>query len=82
MHATGQAAIPQVDQAAAVTENTPAVEAEVKHASVTPEPTTVSPVGYAGLAGLVGLAAGMVLAPWLERFYLRVTKRHPHNDEE
>jgi len=45
---------------------------------VTPQPTPVSPVGYASLAGLVGLAAGMVLAPWLERFYRRLVK---HNEE-
>jgi hypothetical protein len=37
-------------------------------------------VGYAGLAGLVGLAAGMVLAPWLERFYHRVSK-HQHEEQ-
>jgi hypothetical protein len=37
--------------------------------SIVPEPTPVSPLGYAGLAVLIGLAAGMVLAPWLERWY-------------
>ena len=52
---------------------------EVELASVTPEPGPVSPLGFAGLAGLIGLAAGMVLAPWLERFYYRAVK---HNDEE
>jgi predicted CXXCH cytochrome family protein len=56
----------------------PVVE-EVELASVTPEPGPVSPLGFAGLAGLIGLAAGMVLAPWLERFYHRAVK---HNDEE
>ena len=29
---------------------------------------------------LIGLAAGMVLAPWLERFYLRAVKQD--DDEE
>ena len=54
-------------------EPTPGVQA----ASITPEPTPVSPLGYAILAALIGLAAGMVLAPWLERFYRRVvTVRH------
>jgi len=51
----------------------------VELASVTPEPGPVSPVGFAGLAALIGLAAGMVLAPWLERFYHRAVK---HDDEE
>jgi predicted CXXCH cytochrome family protein len=46
--------------------------AGVQSASITPEPTPVSPLGYAILAALIGLAAGMVLAPWLERFYRRV----------
>ena len=53
-------------------------EQEVEMASVTPEPGPVSPVGFAGLAALIGLAAGMVLAPWLERFYQRAVK---HSDE-
>jgi len=54
-------------------------EQTVEMASVTPEPGPVSPVGFAGLAALIGLAAGMVLAPWLERFYQRTVK---HDDEE
>jgi len=36
---------------------------------VSSEPTPVSPLGFAGIAGLLGLAGGMVLAPWLERAY-------------
>jgi len=52
---------------------------EVELAAVTPEPGPVSPVGFAGLAALIGLAAGMVLAPWLERFYHRAVKQ---SDEE
>jgi predicted CXXCH cytochrome family protein len=55
------------------------VTEEVELTSVTPNPGPVSPLGFAGLAGLIGLAAGMVLAPWLERFYHRAVK---HNDEE
>ena len=54
-------------------------EQEVELASVTPEPGPVSPIGFAGLAALIGLAGGMVLAPWLERFYHRTVK---HKDEE
>jgi anti-sigma factor RsiW len=35
----------------------------------TTEPAPVSPVGFAAMAGLLGLAGGMVLAPWFERAY-------------
>ena len=59
---------------------TPAVEM----ASLTPQPTPVSPLGYAGLASLIGLAAGMVLAPWLERSYhhaVRKSKEVKHDDQ-
>ncbi len=38
---------------------------------VSSEPPPVSPIGFAGVAGLLGLAGGMVLAPWLERAYSR-----------
>ncbi|MCP4138832.1 MAG: hypothetical protein GY755_00820 [Chloroflexi bacterium] len=44
-------------------------EQNIELASVMPEPDSVSPVGFAGLAALIGLAVGMVLAPWLEKFY-------------
>ena len=52
---------------------------EIKLASVTPEPDPVSPIGFSALAGLIGLAGGMVLAPWLERWYQRTVK---HDREE
>ncbi len=51
----------------------------VQLASVTPEPAPVSPIGFSVMAGLIGLAGGMVVAPWLERWYRRVTK---HDQEE
>jgi predicted CXXCH cytochrome family protein len=38
---------------------------------VTTEPQPVSPFGFAIVAGLIGLAFGMVLAPWLEKMYKR-----------
>ena len=41
---------------------------------VTNQPTPVSPIGFASMAGLIGLAGGMVLAPWLEKFYRRLVK--------
>jgi predicted CXXCH cytochrome family protein len=55
---------------------------DVELASVTPEPTPVSPVGFAGLAALIGLAAGMVLAPWLERFYHRAIQQEEETKDE
>lgn len=48
--------------------------------SVTQEPEPVSPVGFSALAGLLGLAGGMVLAPWLERWYHKAV-RHNREDE-
>ena len=41
---------------------------------VSNEPAPVSPVGFAGMASVVGLAVGMVLAPWLERSYRHLSK--------
>ena len=49
--------------------------AEIKLASVTPEPEAASPVGFSVLAGMIGLAGGMVLAPWLEHWYRRLSKQ-------
>jgi predicted CXXCH cytochrome family protein len=36
---------------------------------VSSQPVPVSPFGFAGLAGLLGLVGGMVLSPWLEKLY-------------
>ena len=63
--------------------STTAAEApQVQQAGLSPVPSPVSPLGYAGLAALVGLAAGMVLAPWLEKLYRRVAKRPQGGDDE
>jgi hypothetical protein len=43
--------------------------------SVLAAPRPVSPLGFALLAGLVGLAAGVVLSPWIERFQNRLDLR-------
>jgi hypothetical protein len=43
-------------------------------ADVTEEPSPVSPVGFAAITGLIGMASGMMLAPWLERFYRRMNQ--------
>jgi predicted CXXCH cytochrome family protein len=58
------------------------VSGEVELASVSPEPEPVSPMGFSALAGLIGLAGGMVLAPWLERWYRRVVKQNREEDNE
>jgi hypothetical protein len=34
------------------------------------------------MAGLIGLAMGMVLAPWLERWYHRTVKQEVEEDDE
>jgi predicted CXXCH cytochrome family protein len=55
-------------------EPTPAPDAmtSIETASVVGEPDPVSPMGFATLAGLIGMAFGIVLAPWLERWYRRI----------
>ena len=45
--------------------------ASVETLSVSAAPEQVSPVGFATVSGLVGFAAGIILAPWLERWYRR-----------
>jgi hypothetical protein len=41
---------------------------------VTAEPQPTSPFGFAIFAGLIGLAFGIVLAPWLERGLRRIAR--------
>ncbi len=55
---------------------------EVQAAPVNPEPEPVSPMGFSALAGLIGLAGGMVLAPWLERWYHRAVKHNREDENE
>jgi predicted CXXCH cytochrome family protein len=76
MHAPGQA----VAAAAILAEEvggTPTPQPTPVATAVSPvtgEPAPVSPVGFAGLAALVGLMGGMILSPWLERLYRRLSK--------
>jgi predicted CXXCH cytochrome family protein len=49
-------------------------------ATVSASPKPVSPVGFAIFAGLIGLACGIVLAPWLERGFSRLA--HSDNPQE
>ena len=58
------------------------IPSEVQLASVTPEPDPVSPIGFSVLAGLIGLAGGMVLAPWLEGWYQRTVNRKREEDDD
>lgn len=65
-----------VDEPAHVEENEELdamASADISSVMATPRP--VSPIGFALLAGLVGLAAGVVLAPWIERFQNRLDLR-------
>ncbi len=56
--------------------------AQTETVPVTDEPQPVSPIGFSALAGLLGLAGGMVLAPWLERWYQRTLKQNREEDNE
>ena len=56
--------------------------AELKLTSTTLEPDAVSPLGFSAMAGLIGLASGTVLAPWLERWYRRTVKQNPEDKDE
>jgi predicted CXXCH cytochrome family protein len=47
---------------------------QIQEAGLNPQPTPVSPIGFAVLAALIGLAGGMVMAPWLEKWYRRAVK--------
>jgi predicted CXXCH cytochrome family protein len=55
---------------------------QVQEAGLTAKPSPVSPLGYAGLAALIGLAAGMVLAPWLEKWYTRAVKHERGGEDD
>jgi predicted CXXCH cytochrome family protein len=56
--------------------------AQQLQAGLNAEPGRVSPWGYAGLAGLIGLAAGMVMAPWFEKWYSRAVKHNRGDIDE
>ena len=50
----------------------------VESLSVTPEPIPVSPMGYTTLSGLIGVAFGVILAPYIER----ISRRNRDDKEE
>ena len=78
MHANGEATATEEAAPAAAVVPTPTqavVASTVDTPNITPQPAPVSPLGYAGITALVGIAAGMLLAPWLERGYRLVLKK-------
>ncbi|MCB0103201.1 MAG: hypothetical protein H6635_07340 [Anaerolineales bacterium] len=80
MHTAGEPAQPTATTAAADPTSTPDPVAAANSGSgnsptPTDSPSPVSPLGYAGITALIGIAAGMLLAPWLERGYRIVLKK-------
>ncbi len=56
--------------------STTSVPVQIEQAGLAAQPSPVSPIGFAGLAALIGLAGGMVMAPWLEKWYARLVKHN------
>jgi predicted CXXCH cytochrome family protein len=78
MHSAAEATNTKEADPAVTVGSTP----EVALASVTPTPAPVSPVGFSAIAGLIGLTGGMVLAPWLDRWYRRITRQNREEQDE
>jgi hypothetical protein len=57
----------------------PDAMAAVEHAAVFAEPDPVSPLGFSTLAGLIGIALGIVVAPWIDKAQLGLRNKR---DEE
>jgi predicted CXXCH cytochrome family protein len=55
------------EEVSPVEENLDAM-ASVEEVSVISEPKPVSPIGFTTVAGMVGVALGIIIAPWLERW--------------
>lgn len=77
MHANGEATSTEEAAvgAAPTATHEPAVTIIDQAPIVSPQPPAVSPLGYAGITALIGIAAGMLLAPWLERGFRLVLKK-------
>ncbi len=76
MHAPGEAVAAAAIKAEELG-GTPTMEPTPVATPIPPtssQPAPVSPLGFATVAGLLGLAGGMVLAPWLEKAYHSVSK--------
>lgn len=79
MHAPGEVVGTQQQNAANAAVPTSTSEPVISNVNqspiISPDPAPVSPLGYAGITALIGIAAGMLLAPWLERGYRLVLKK-------
>ena len=76
MHSPTEAKAPEGDSAPV------SAGVELPAVFTTPEPAPVSPMGFSAMAGIIGLAGGMVLAPWLERWFHRSVKQNKEEDNE
>jgi predicted CXXCH cytochrome family protein len=56
--------------------------AAVDTLSVSADPVPVSPMGFTTLSGLIGIAFGVVLAPWLDRWQRRVIGKNDEDEDE
>ncbi len=50
----------------------------IEAATVSNDPIPVSPLGYTTLSGLIGVALGVIIAPWIER----LQRQRRHDDDE
>ncbi len=82
MHTNGEAVATEEIVNISVIDPTIGQPPVVEMPSISPEPTPVSPLGYAGLAALIGIGAGMVLAPFLERWYRKALKKSPEAGDD
>jgi hypothetical protein len=77
MHDPGEVHIGQAETQEPDADPIAAVEAS----GISLEPDPVSPGYYILIAGLVGMAFGLLLAPWIERWYHRLTDIKIDKDE-
>lgn len=56
--------------------------ASVENVSVSTEPRPVSPLGFTTLSGIIGVALGVIIAPWIERLNRGSRFRDDEEDEE
>jgi hypothetical protein len=47
--------------------------ASVETAGVSADPTPVNPIYYALLSALIGMAFGLVVSPWIEKWYHKIS---------
>ncbi|HBX68929.1 MAG TPA: hypothetical protein DEH25_05990 [Chloroflexi bacterium] len=74
-------AVHEGDTSSAVVE--PDALAAIETAGVSLEPEPVSPMYFILLAALIGMAFGLLVAPWIERWYRRLMEiRVEQNDEK